>query len=112
MSSTRIQNWDGTQSWTPEEVHHPQDEEQIAELIRRAVENQKRIKAVGEALSWSDIADMPEKAIRFDRMARVLNVDRDNRRIRVQAEFNRLRRSCDPHGLFRNSFVDRLFPER
>ena len=25
-------------------------------------------------------------------------------------DFNRLRRSCDPHGLFRNSFVDRVFP--
>jgi L-gulonolactone oxidase len=26
-------------------------------------------------------------------------------------EFNRLRRNCDPHGLFRNSFVDRVFPD-
>jgi FAD/FMN-containing dehydrogenase len=25
--------------------------------------------------------------------------------------FNRLRQHCDPHGLFRNSFVDRVFPE-
>ena len=25
--------------------------------------------------------------------------------------FNRLRQSCDPQGLFRNSFVDRVFPD-
>lgn len=85
MSSARIRNWDGTQSWKPEEIHHPTDEEQIAGLVRRAVENQKRLKAVGSALSWSDIADIPEQALRFDKMARVLEVDQDNRRIRLQA---------------------------
>jgi L-gulonolactone oxidase len=26
-------------------------------------------------------------------------------------DFNRLRRSCDPKGLFRNRFVDRVFPD-
>jgi L-gulonolactone oxidase len=26
-------------------------------------------------------------------------------------DFNRLRRSCDPNGLFRNRFVDRVFPD-
>ena len=25
-------------------------------------------------------------------------------------EFERLRRECDPHGVFRNRFVDRVFP--
>jgi len=27
-------------------------------------------------------------------------------------EFDRLRRRCDPHGIFRNRFVDRVFPEQ
>jgi hypothetical protein len=26
-------------------------------------------------------------------------------------DFNQLRRSCDPNGLFRNRFVDRVFPD-
>lgn len=85
MSSKRIRNWDKTQSWTPEEIHLPTNEEQITESILRALENKKRLKAVGQALSWSDIADMPGRALRFDKMARVLDVDRDNRRIRLQA---------------------------
>jgi FAD/FMN-containing dehydrogenase len=55
MSSKVIRNWDGTQSWKPEEIHCPESEEQIAGLIRRAAEDRKRVKAVGGALSWSDI---------------------------------------------------------
>lgn len=85
MSSKRIRNWDGTLSWKPDAIHHPKDEEQIAELIRQASKDRKRVKAVGEALSWSDIIDVPEIAIRFDKMDKVLEVDSNNRRIRVQA---------------------------
>lgn len=85
MNSKKIKNWDGTQTWVPEKVYRPQDEEQIAELIKQAVEDQKRIKAIGNALSWSDIIDMPENAILFSNMNNVLDVDKDNRRVRVQA---------------------------
>lgn len=54
-----IHNWDGTQSWTPEAIHHPQSEEEIVALIRLAGKTHKRVKVVGEALSWSDIIDIP-----------------------------------------------------
>lgn len=84
MDKAEIKNWDGTQSWRPEAIHYPEDDEQIARLILRAREDKKRIKAVGSALSWSDIIDIPSVAIRFSRMNRVIEVDRDGRRIRLQ----------------------------
>jgi FAD/FMN-containing dehydrogenase len=107
MSPRRIRNWDGTQSWKPEAIYYPEDEEQIAKLIQLASEKQKRIKAVGEALSWSDIIDVPETAIRFDKMSKELR-----ELYPAYDEFDRLRRRCDPNGLFRNSFLDRVFPAR
>jgi FAD/FMN-containing dehydrogenase len=85
MQSKRIRNWDKTQSWKPEAIYCPEDEEQIAELIWMAARHQKRVKAVGSALSWSDIIDVPQIAVRFDKMADVLEVDREGRQIRVQA---------------------------
>jgi FAD/FMN-containing dehydrogenase len=85
MRSKKIRNWDGTQTWRPEQIHHPDNEEQIAGLIRRAVQEGKRVKPLGSALSWSDIIDVPEIAIRFDRMSEVIEVDRDSRRIRLQS---------------------------
>jgi hypothetical protein len=33
MVFEKIQNWDGSQSWKPEAIHYPEDEEQIAGLI-------------------------------------------------------------------------------
>jgi len=85
MDSNKIRNWDGTQSWEPEAIHQPRDEEGIAGLIRRALDEGKRVKPVGSALSWSDIIDVPALALRFDNMADVLDVDGDNRRVRLQA---------------------------
>ncbi len=85
MSSKIIRNWDGSRTWEPKEIHYPRSEGEIAGLIRRAAEDGKHIKALGSALSWSDINDSPEIAVRFDRMAEVLEVDRDRRLIRLQA---------------------------
>ncbi|CAB1064321.1 hypothetical protein D1BOALGB6SA_9113 [Olavius sp. associated proteobacterium Delta 1] len=85
MESRKIRNWDGTQTWKPSKVSQPNDEEQIAALIKKAFENQNRIKAIGSALSWSDIIDIPEHVIRLNKMDKVLNVDYDNRQICLQA---------------------------
>ena len=85
MNAKKIRNWDGTQTWNPEKIYNPEDEEKIALLIKRTVEEQKRIKAIGNALSWSDIIDMPDNAILFNDMDKMLNVDKDNQQVRVQA---------------------------
>ena len=85
MNSKKIKNWDRTQSWMPGKIYQPADEEQIAGLIRRAAEDQNHIKAIGGALSWSDIIDLPENAMIFGKMDKVLDVDRDNRKVRVGA---------------------------
>ncbi|MEJ2220741.1 MAG: D-arabinono-1,4-lactone oxidase [Desulfobacterales bacterium] len=85
MNSKKIKNWDRTQAWVPENIYAPTDEAQIAGLIKRAAEDQKNIKAIGNALSWSDIIDLPENAMMFGKMDKVLDVDKDNRKVRVQA---------------------------
>jgi L-gulonolactone oxidase len=106
MGAETIRNWDGTQSWKPEAIHHPQDEDQIAGLIRQARKTNKRIKVVGEALSWSDIIDVPTIAMRFDKMADVLEVDRDRRHIRLQpgARLNDINEVLASHGLAFDNF--------
>jgi len=70
MNSESIRNWDGTRQWMPEAVHYPENEAQIVVLVQRALEDQKRIKAIGGALSWPAIADMPQLAIRFNKVRR------------------------------------------
>ena len=78
----KIKNWDRTLSWKPEAIHYPASEEEVAELIRHAGEENRRIKPVGSALSWSDVFDIPQVAMRFDKMADVIDVDKDEKLIR------------------------------
>ena len=65
----------------PERIYRPADEEQIAGLIRQAAEDRKLVKAIGGALSWLDIIDLPQNAMIFSEMDNVLHVDRDNRKM-------------------------------
>ena len=82
--SERIRNWDGTQTWRPEIVHHPASEAEVAAIIRAAAAGGGRVKAHGGSLSWSDIIDVPQAAMRLDRMARVIEVDPAAHRVTVQ----------------------------
>jgi len=72
MPTTTIVNWDRTQSWTPEAVHAPTSEAEVASLVRQAAEQGRQLKPVGGALSWSDIIDMPGQAMRFPALDRVI----------------------------------------
>lgn len=56
----------------------------MSALVRQAATEGTRIRAVGSALSWSDAIDIPGEAMRFDQMARVLDVDPVGERIRLQ----------------------------
>jgi FAD-linked oxidoreductase len=85
MKPRRIENWDRSRSWMPEKIYRPQNEEQIAEVIRQSIEKRQRVKVIGSGLSWSDIIDQPATTIVCDNMAQVLEVDRDKREIRLQA---------------------------
>lgn len=85
MKPYRIQNWDRTQSWKPEIIYKPRNEEQIIEVIQRAIEGEKHVKVIGSALSWSDIIDQRGITVLCDNMTEVLHVDKDNRQIRLQA---------------------------
>ncbi len=106
MTTETIRNWDRSQSWQPEAVHRPADEDEIIALIRRAVDRGRPLKPVGSALSWSDIADIPAEAMRFDRMARVVAVDRENRRITVQGgtPLKLVNETLAEHGLALDNF--------
>ena len=106
MNSKKIKNWDRTQTWIPEKIYEPQDEEQIAGLIKRALDDQKQIRAIGSALSWSDIIDLPENAIVPGKMDKVLHVDKDKRQVRVQAgaRLKDVNETLAKHGLAFDNF--------
>lgn len=117
MESRTIRNWDGSLSWRPEAIHRPRDEAEVAQVVRRAAEDGRRVKPVGEALSWSDAwsgaqsgagsvaGGVPAEAVRFDRMA-AIDVDRDAKRVRVGAgaKLEQVNEALAAHGLAFDNF--------
>src|SRR5512133_1989956 len=101
MPARTIVNWDRTLRWTPTVLEEPRSEEDVVRAVRRALDAGERIKPVGAALSWSDAAAVPARAIRFDRMASVLEVDREEKTVRLQpgAKLAHVNRVLAEHGL-------------
>ncbi len=106
MPARTIVNWDRTLRWTPTVVEEPQSEEDVVRAVRRARDAGERIKAVGAALSWSEAAAVPARAIRFDRMAEVLEVNREQKTVRMQpgAKLARVNQILAEHGLAFDNF--------
>ncbi|MCC7077859.1 MAG: FAD-binding protein, partial [Acidimicrobiia bacterium] len=84
MAPRRIRNWDRTLTWKPSAVHTPGDTSEVARVVAAAAERGRRLKAIGGALSWSDIAGIPDEVVILDDMSRV-TVDSAGRTATVQA---------------------------
>lgn len=63
----------------------PRDTEEVAGIVRQAYERGEKVKALGALLSWSEATDCPGKALLMERMARVVAVDREAKKVRVEA---------------------------
>lgn len=80
----RLTNWDETRTWAPAKIHDPATDEEVADIVKRAVEQGRRVKAIGGALSWSDCAVSEDEVVRMDKMATVLDHNADDKWIKVQ----------------------------
>ncbi|MBK5228583.1 MAG: FAD-binding protein [Actinobacteria bacterium] len=106
MGSTIIRNWDRTRSWRPRATYHPVDETGAAEVVRQGAEQGRPLKPVGGALSWSDAPAISADAMRFDRMARIVEIDAGRKRVRVQAgaRLSSVNQALAQHGLALDNF--------
>jgi FAD-linked oxidoreductase len=78
-------NWGRTASCRPTAIHRPRGEEQIQELVRRATQAGRRIKAVGSGHSFTAIACTEGELLDLRDHCRVLEVDERNCRVRVES---------------------------
>lgn len=84
-SVTVVRNWARNQSCIPTEVAHPRSTDEVADLVRRASDAGRRVKAIGAGHSFTAAAMTNGVLLSLDRMGRVLHVDRDRNRVTVEA---------------------------
>lgn len=80
-----FENWGRTHHCSPAAILQPASEQEIVALVQRARAASRRIKVVGAAHSWSDIAMTDHWLVNLDRLNAVLSVDRANNHVTVQA---------------------------
>ncbi len=78
-------NWGGNQRCAPAEVVSPASEAELSEVVRAAARSGQTVKPVGSGHSFTDIATTSGVQVRLDRHDRVLDVDRQSMRVRVQS---------------------------
>jgi FAD-linked oxidoreductase len=78
-------NWPGDQHCAPAVEVHARRRDDVVNAVRRAAAEGRTVRAVGAGHSFSEIALTNGYLISLDGMDRVLDVDRETGRVRVQA---------------------------
>jgi FAD-linked oxidoreductase len=84
-SPAQWRNWAGDQRCRPAAIERPGSIAEIAQALERAAAREECVRVVGSGHSFSDIALTDGRMLSLERMTRVLAVDRDAGRVRVQA---------------------------
>jgi L-gulono-1,4-lactone dehydrogenase len=77
-------NWSGELACSPARTEGPVDTAEVADLVRRAADDGRRIRPVGTGHSFTPLAVTDEVMVDLSAMDALLHVDRERRRVRVQ----------------------------
>ncbi len=85
MSNTRFTNWARNQTCTPAAKHLPRSEDELATIVAEAHHERRTVRCVGSGHSFSAAVLTDDVLISLDNMSRILEIDRAERVVRVEA---------------------------
>ena len=85
VTKTRWTNWAGNQSATPMSIERPSSENDVVTIVGRAREGQRTVKAVGTGHSFTSTALTNDHLVTMTRLRRLIDVDRVNGTVTVEA---------------------------
>jgi L-gulonolactone oxidase len=94
-------NWAGDEGCAPAAFERPASVGEIGAALARAVDAGQRVRVVGSGHSFTDVACTDGRLLSLERMDRVLDVDRDSGRVRVEGgiTIRALNAALATHGL-------------
>ncbi len=85
LAPTPFRNWAGNQECLPRSRPTPTSTTAVADIVAAAAEKGTRVKAVGAGHSFTAAACTDGALLSLDGMDRVLSIDRDRKRVTVEA---------------------------
>jgi hypothetical protein len=70
-------NWSGSLRFTPETIEHPEDEDSLARLVRRAADQKKKVRVVGAGHSSMPLVATEHILVSMEKFKGVLSHDKD-----------------------------------
>lgn len=77
------ENWSGSLQFTPSEVHTPESEEEVVQLVKSASENKKKVRVVGAGHSSSPLVKTDDILLSLEHFKGVETPDTENYRATV-----------------------------
>jgi L-gulono-1,4-lactone dehydrogenase len=101
VSSATWTNWSREVTCRPARIVRPRDSDEVAAAVRGAAETGHGVRVAGAGHSFTPLVATDGVLLRLDALDRVLDVDREHGRVRVQAgiRLRRLADELDRHGL-------------
>lgn len=84
-AGARWSNWGGNQRCAPAEVARPTTPGQLSAVVKAAAASGRTVKAVGSGHSFTDIACTSGVHVHLDGYDRILDIDREAMRVKVQS---------------------------
>lgn len=78
--STNLKNWAENFEFSTSSVYYPETVEEIQELVKK----NEKLRILGSRHSFNKIADSPYHLLSFERMNRIISLDRDKHQVTVE----------------------------
>ena len=78
-------NWSGSVVFHPKEILYPTTEQEIIDIVHRALNNKKKIRIVGSAHSFTRLVETDNTLLSLDNYNGIIHVDKDKKLITVKA---------------------------
>lgn len=80
-----MKNWAGNVQWSPEERHYPASESAIQELVKRALNEDRKIRIIGTGHSFNPLCATKELLISLDQYQGITTIQQDKLQVTVRA---------------------------
>ena len=92
-------NWSGEQRCAPLRIERPQSEEAVADAVRRAAGEGRRVRVSASGHSFTDIACTDDVMLRLDALDRVVSADGELVEVEAGITLHRLGKELADRGL-------------
>lgn len=80
-----MKNWARNVTWNPTEIAYPTSEEEVQQIVLRAISEKKKIRTIGTGHSFTALCATDEILISLDKYQGLIHVDQERMQVTVKA---------------------------